>query len=224
MRLAKIYLEVNQKRKDKLKSCHSLDTKDSDTFLFAMAIGGDGPPGTGMVILVLFLNVGERLPSSKEQFLLFGGAVTENLEIVSNFFKVLIKDVRFLESNIFEIATHSGIHKVEFKLAEHLSDMKMVAFLAGELSNDATYFCTFANVRRNESNDCKKTFAKEPKNYLEPFTYEKPLQDAKKVEVKSKQLGKKSSAVDSNILAYIANELKSRQYKQPIVEEFILPK
>ena len=73
---------------------------------------------------------------------------------VAKFFKISIKDVRFLESNIFEIATHSGIHKVEFKLAELPNDMKMVAFLAGELSNAATYFCTFANVRRNEANDC----------------------------------------------------------------------
>ena len=37
------------------------------------------------------------------------------------------------------------------------------------------------------------------------------------------QLGKKVSAVSlhSKILAYIANESKSRQYKQPLVEEFI---
>ena len=66
----------------------------------------------------------------------------------------------------------------------------------------------------------KKTFGEEPRK---PFTYEKRLQDAKKVEAKSKQLGKKFAAVSlhSKILAYIANELKSRQYKQPLVEEFI---
>ena len=130
-----------------------------------MAIGGDRAPGTGMAILVSFLNVGERLPSSKEQFLLFGGVVEENSEVVSNFFKILTKGVRFLESNIFEIASHSGIDKGEFKLAELPNDIKMVAFLAGELSNTSTYFCTFANVRRNEANDCKKTFDEEPKNY-----------------------------------------------------------
>ena len=97
LRLAKIYLEVNQKREDKLKSFPSFNTKDSDSFLFAMTIRGDGAPGTGMAILVSFLNVGERLPGSKEQFLLFGGAVEANSEIVSNFFKILIKDVLFLE-------------------------------------------------------------------------------------------------------------------------------
>ena len=109
LRLAKIYLGVNQKREDKLKSFPSFNTKDSDSFSFAMAIRGDdsfsfamairgdGAPGTGMAILVSFLNVGERLPGSKEQFSLFGGAVEANSEIVSNFFKILIKDVRFLE-------------------------------------------------------------------------------------------------------------------------------
>ena len=156
LRLAKFYLEVNQKREDKLKSFPSFNTKDSDSFLFSKANGGGRGPGTCMAILGSFLNVGERLPSKEEQFLLFGGAVEEYSEIVSNFFKILIKDVLFLESNIFEIATDSGNYKVEFKLVELPNDMKMVAFLAGELSNAATYFCTYGNVRRNEANYCKK--------------------------------------------------------------------
>lgn len=42
-----------------------------------------------MIILILFLNVGERPPGSKEQFLLFGGAVVGNSEVLSNFFKIL---------------------------------------------------------------------------------------------------------------------------------------
>ena len=152
-------------------------------------------------------------------------AENQNLEILFNFFKILIKNVQFLESNIFEITTHSGIHKVEFNLAELPNDMKMVTFLAGEISDIVTYFCTFENVRRNEANNCKKTFGEEPKNYWKPFTYEKRFQDDKKVEAKSKnkKLGKKFSAValHSKILAYVTNELKSRQYKQTLVEEFI---
>ena len=134
-------------------------------------------------------------------------AENQNLEILSSFFKILIKDVQFLESNIFEITKHSGIHKVEFNLAELPNDTKMVTFLAGELSNIVTYFCTFEYVRRNEANDCKKTFAEEPKNYWKPFTYEKRLQNDKKVEAKpkNKKRGKKFSAValHSKILAYV---------------------
>ena len=73
-----------------------------------MAIGGDAVPGTGMAILVSFLNVGEGLPSSKEQFLLFGGDYEESSNVVYNFFKILIKDVRFLESKVFEITASDG--------------------------------------------------------------------------------------------------------------------
>lgn len=137
LRLAKFYLEVNRKREEKLEPIPLFDTRDSDSFFFAMEIGGDKVPGAGMVILVSFLNVGERLPVSKEQFL-FGGAVAGNLEVLSNLFKILIKDVQFLESSIFEIATHSGIHKVEIKLVEFPNDMKIVAFLAGKLSKADT--------------------------------------------------------------------------------------
>ena len=129
---------------------------------------------------------------SKEQVLLFGGAVYENSEIVSNFFKILIKEIQFLESNISKIETHNGIHKVEFNLAELLNDIKMVAFLAGELSNDVTYFCTFANLVRNEANDWEKNSA---------------------------------VTLHSKILAYRANELKSRQYKLPLLTNpLVLPK
>ena len=70
--LAKFYLEVDNGREDKLKTFESFSKKDPSSFLFAMAIGGDAAPGTGMAILVSFLNVGERLPSSKEPFPLFG--------------------------------------------------------------------------------------------------------------------------------------------------------
>ena len=48
MTLAKFYLEVNQKQE--VKILFLFDTKDSDLFLLAMAIGGDGAPGTGIAI------------------------------------------------------------------------------------------------------------------------------------------------------------------------------
>ena len=222
--LAKFYIEVDNGREDKLKTFESFSKKDPSSFLFAMAIGGDAAPGTGMAILISFLNVGERLPSSKEQFLLFGGDCEESSNVVYNFFKILIKDIRFLESKVFEITTSDRVRKVEFKLTELPNDMKMLAFLAGELSNAATYFCTFANVKRDEANDYQKTFGEAGGNYWKPFTYEKRVQDAIKVEAKKRQLEAKKSSpgtLHGKILTYISHELKSRQYKYPLVEEFI---
>lgn len=42
LRLAKFYLEVNRKREDKLEPIPLFDTRDSDSFLFVMEIGGAG--------------------------------------------------------------------------------------------------------------------------------------------------------------------------------------
>ena len=141
--LAKFYLEVDNGREDKLKTFESFSKKDPSSFLFSLAIGGDAAPGTGMAILESFLNVGERLPSSKEPFLLFGGDCEKISNVVNNFFKILIKNIRLLESKVFGITTSDGVGKVEFKLTELPNDMKMLAFLVGELSNAATIFLHF---------------------------------------------------------------------------------
>ena len=100
-----------------------------------------------MTILVSFLNVGERLPSSIEQFLLFGGNVEENSNADENFLYLLLKDLKYLESEVFEV--ENAPKKVL------PNSMKMLSFLAGELSNSAAYFTTFFNVNQSEVNDYK---------------------------------------------------------------------
>ena len=45
---------------------------------FTMASECNGAPGADMALLGFFLNIGERVSSSKEQFVLFDGAVKEN--------------------------------------------------------------------------------------------------------------------------------------------------
>ena len=92
-----------------------------DSFLFVLAIGGDGAPGSGTSIFVSFLNCGKRVASSSENFLLFGENVEENSEVVRNFISKLISDI---ESKVFEI----GSIRVEFKLGELPNDMKMLSF------------------------------------------------------------------------------------------------
>ena len=224
LRLASFYLKVNKEREDKLKEFNTFKCKDPESFLFAIALGGDGAPGTGMGILISFLNVGERLPSSKEEFLLFGGNVEENSDVVAKYFNILVNDIQYLESKVFDIACSYGTQKVEFKLTELPNDMKMLAFLAGELSNAATYFSTFGNVRRDQANDFKKSFGDSTENHWKPFPYEKRLQDAKKVAEKTEKLSKQnlaSSTVHSKLLSFIAKDLESRQYKVPLIQEYI---
>ena len=67
-----------------------------------------------MSVLVSFINVGEQLLRSKEQYLLVGGDVDEGSKIVQNYFKLFVKDLSYLQSNVFEIDTGNEKKKVEF--------------------------------------------------------------------------------------------------------------
>ena len=109
------YVKVNVFREDKLKTFPVIPKKDPGSFLFAVAIGGDGAPAVGMTILVSFLNVVESLPSSKEQFLLFRGNVKENSSAVEKFLGLLVKDLKFLESTVFEVENATKKLKLNLK-------------------------------------------------------------------------------------------------------------
>ena len=52
LHLASFYLKVDLVREDKLKVFAKMPKKDSGSFLFALAISGDGAPAIGMTILV----------------------------------------------------------------------------------------------------------------------------------------------------------------------------
>ena len=45
-------------------------------FLFAVAVGDDGVPGgIGMPVLISFINVGEKIPDSAEEFFFFNSGI-----------------------------------------------------------------------------------------------------------------------------------------------------
>jgi len=136
---------VNAKREDKLLSFSSFNKKDPESLTFAIAVGGDAAPIVGMSFLVSFLNVGKRIASSSESYLIFGGDVKETSTVVGKFVQKLLADLKYLESKVFEIAVGEKLTKVEFAVAELPNDMKMLAFLSGELSNSAHYFCSNVN-------------------------------------------------------------------------------
>ena len=115
LRLAEFYLFVNEERLDKLKSFEHFPCKEASSFLFAIAVGGDGAPGIGMSVLISFINVGERIASSAEQFLLFGADVDENSDIVTIFFEKLVGDLNILENSVFDVMVKGTKRKVEFK-------------------------------------------------------------------------------------------------------------
>ena len=78
--------------------------------------------------------------------------------------------------------------KVEFKVTESANDMKMLSYLAGKLSNAATYFSTFANVRYKDCNDFSKSFSVENKHFWKTFPYSQRISVAKKAMQKKESL------------------------------------
>jgi len=224
LRLAKFYLTVNIGRKDKLKQFNHFKKKDNNSYLFNIALGGDGAPISGCVFLISFINVGDRIASSSENFLIFGANVDETSSLVRNFIKKLLGDIKYLENNIFDIITSEGVKKVEFTLSELPNDMKMLAFLAGELSNSARYFSTFGDVHTGDSNDLNKKFDPSSKSSWKPYDYTKRVEDAKKVTLRKQQLSASKISVTgqrTQLTQYIGTTLKSRQEEIPLVEQYI---
>ena len=56
-----------------------------------------------MSVLISFINVGERIASSTEMFLLFGGDVDKNFDIVTIFLEKLVYNLEKLESSVFDV-------------------------------------------------------------------------------------------------------------------------
>ena len=222
--LAKFYLEVNKERKDKLKVFTKFPKKNQSSVLFLIAVGGDEAPGSGTSFLISFLNVGKRIASSMENYLIFGANVKENSIIVKRYLKDLVHQLHYLESKVFDIESDDGVIPVEFKVEGLPNDLKMLAFLAGELSNAASYFTTFANVNKNDSNDITKEFSINGKTYWKPFSYQKRLVDAQQVTQKKKELEKKkvkAKTMRAELTSYISKQLKCRQEEPPLVLEYI---
>ena len=124
-RLAQFYLNANTLRNDKLHEFSSFPKQDPESFVFVLAIGCDGAPICGTTFLLSFLNVGERLPSSDETYMMFGTDEEESSTVVRNYLKLLVTELKHLEENVFDVMLDSGeIRKVEFKVGELPNDMK----------------------------------------------------------------------------------------------------
>ena len=65
----------------------------------------------------------------------------------------------------------------------------MKSFLAGELSNSAKYFSSFANVSSGNANNINGTFGRGPTSTWKPWEYSDRMKVAKSVEqFKSRRL------------------------------------
>lgn len=208
-RLASFYLNTKQ---DALKWFGQTE----GTFL--VAFGGDGCPfgknETACSFLISFLNVGKRVASSSDNFLVFGANVEESSVVVRKYVQSVYKQILDLQGRVYEI---NGLH-VTFRFEELPNDMKMLAMLAGELPNSATYFSTFANVSTNDYKDLKGKFGCKWK----PWKYEERVKVVKDVERFKASLGNDLSkkVLRSKVTDFIKQH-KSRQEFTPLVGKCI---
>ena len=151
---------------------------------FHVVLGGDGVPfGKGDTTcswLVSFLNRGKHILNNSENFLIFGANCPESLPVVQRYVKL-----SEIEQKTFEV-NGTG---VRFIFSEFPNDLKMLAFLAGELSVSATYFSTFGNVNTSNCHVISGTFGPGPTNTWQPWKYNQRVAISKEVEkLKSKKV------------------------------------
>ena len=192
-------------------------------FTFKVAIGGDGAPfgknDQSCAWLVSFLNKGKRFLSSEDNFLIFGANCSENCTAVEKYVSNILSDISYLEKNIFSINGKN----VKFVFSELPNDMKMLCFLAGELSNSAKYFSTFANVSYYDMSKIDFTFGHSEDDKWRPWAYEERLNVAKQVENLKKKVVKSKLAKNTKrnkVTTFIAQK-KSRQEYNPRIGNLI---
>ena len=205
----------------------TLNPEDFDWFgqpnTFQVSIGGDGAPfgkfDQSCAWLISFLNVGHKILSSQDNFLIFGSNCSEQSIAAKRYIAMISKEMEQIEKCSF----HVNDAIIRFKFAEIPNDMKMLAFLAGELTNSAKYVSTFADISSDKLCDVNKSFGQGNHNDFRPWEYDKRLAVVKKVaDLKGKlnktQLAPKTKR--SKVTAFIASN-KSRQEFEPLIGKFI---
>ena len=83
-------MRVNKSRSEKLLFFDDENLKKNYTSstLFLLSVGGDEAPLSGTTFLLSFINAGRRICSSYDNFLIFGGNVKENGEVVRRYLKI----------------------------------------------------------------------------------------------------------------------------------------
>ncbi len=216
LKLAEFYLNSDQ---------YNILTFDEPN-TFHIALGGDGAPfgkdDTACSWLVSFLNIGQHILSRNENFLLFGANCSENCLPVKRFITKLMSDISHIKKKSYSVLCKGEPVVVKFVIGELPNDMKMLAFLGGELTNSATYFSTFADVSKDSIVNCKGTFGPHPTDTWKPWDYAKRVKDADAVKKFKKMINPNlaSTTKRNKVTAFIAKQ-KSRQEFIPLVADLI---
>jgi hypothetical protein len=132
-------------------------------------------------------------------------------------------EIAHIEKQVFSVNVNGTVESVKFCIAELPNDMKMLAFLAGELSNSAKYFSTFANVSTDNYKDVSGSFGHGGSNTWKPWKYSERVSVAKAVVNMKKKVEMqniKPATKRTKITAFIAQK-QSRQEFVPLVGKLV---
>ena len=108
----------------------------------------------------------------------FGANCSESPVPVQRYAKFLFIEMVEIEKKTFNINNT----EYKFKFLEFPNDLKMLAFLASELSLSATYFSTFGNVNTRNSSDINGTFGPASAGHTwQPWKYKDRVTVSKEV-------------------------------------------
>ena len=213
--LASFYLELEKETGEELLWFGEENT-------FQVVLGGDGAPfgkeDTACSWLVSFLNRGKHVLSSNENFMIFEANCSEDSVVVRRYVSYLFKEISVMEKQSYSIRDR----EIRFKFSEFPNDLKMLAFLAGELTLSARFFSTFANVSTGDYDDPKGTFGKGNKHKWQPWPYRSRLKvskEVKKVKEKVERQNITAKTKRKKVTDFIASQ-NSRQEFEPLIGGF----
>jgi len=152
--------------------------------------------------------------SSYDNFLIFGANCDESSPGSKKYVRSLFSQLAELERAEF---VFEGI-KYRFRLEQLPNDMKILAMLAGELTNGPKHFSTFSNVSVTDCNDVKGTFGTENSNKWKPWNYNQTnfvnKVDVFKKRVAVEKISEKTKR--SKVADYIAKQNSRQEFLPPL--------
>lgn len=221
LELAKMYVHIDQQLEEESFLLHFND----EPYHFRVAVGADGAPfgkdDEATAWLISFLNVGERIASESENFLIAGANCSESHVAMIRYARKLVSDIAYVEKQNYSLPNSDCVLKFTFELVP--ADMKWGAAFSGELSNAAFYFSSFGNVNDDDKSTVGGSLGKDTNCTWKPWDYQSRLDVAKRVKAKKEELEKSSYAESTkrNKLLNFIKSNSSRQEYEPILGQLV---
>ena len=197
----------------------------SEPYHFRVAIGADGAPfgkdDEATAWLLSFLNVGGRIASENENFIIAGANCGESHPSMFRYARKLISEIGYILKQCYVLPLTEA--KAIFTVDLIPSDMKWASTFSGELSNAAFYFSPFGNVNNDNKSTVNGILGPSNECTWKPWSYTERLKVAANVTAKRNALDQTTLAQSTKrtkLLNYIKSS-NSRQEHVPVLGQLV---